>query len=61
MCRPAHKSSNCLDLVFTDTPGVVACSVGIPIGSTDHCYVFATNRTEQYMPDVSQSSVAKDN
>ena len=55
VCRPTHRSGNCLDLVFTDTPGVVACNVGIPIGSSDHCYVSATIRTEQAVPDVSFS------
>ena len=42
-------------LVFTDPPGVVACNVGILIGSSDHCYVFATVRTEQAVPDVTFS------
>ena len=55
VCRPTHRSGNCLDLVFTDTPGVVACNVGIPVGSSDHCYVSATIRTEQAVPDVSFS------
>ena len=55
MCRPTHRSGNCLDLLFSDTPGVVACNVGAPIGSSDHCYVSATIRTEQAVPDVSFS------
>ena len=51
--RPTHRSGKCLDLVFSDTPGVVACNVGIPIESSDHCYVSATIRAEQAVPDVS--------
>ena len=35
VCMPTHRSGNCLDLVFTDTPGVVDCNVGIPIESSD--------------------------
>ena len=46
---------NCSDLVSSDSPGTVACNVGIPIGSSDHCYVSATIRTEQDVPDVSLS------
>ena len=55
VCRPTHRSGNCLDPVFSDTPGTAACNVGIPIGSSDNCYVSATIRTEQAAPDVSFS------
>lgn len=30
---------NCLDLAFTDVPGLVAPSVGTPIGTSDHSYI----------------------
>ena len=54
-CRPTHKYGNCSHLVFSDTTGGVACNVGIPFGSSDHCYVFATIITKQTVPDVSFS------
>ena len=53
MHEPTHRSGNCLDLVFTDAPGLVACNVGIPIGTSDHSYVSVTIRIELAMPDVS--------
>ena len=53
--KPTHRSGNCLDLVFTDVPGVVGCNVGTPIGTSDHSYVSITIRTEQTVPDVSFS------
>ena len=41
VCRPTHSFDDCLDLVFTDTFAVVACNVGIPIGSFDHlCFYY---------------------
>ena len=43
---------NCLDLIFTDTLGVVAGNVGIAIGTSDHCYVAAVIKT---VPDISFS------
>ena len=50
-----HRSGNCLDLILTDAPGVVTCSVGTPIGTSDHSYVSAVVKTEQTVPDVSFS------
>ena len=47
-----HRSGNCLDLIFTDTPGVVAGNVGSPIGTSDHCYVSAIIKTEHAVPDI---------
>ena len=32
VCRSIHRSGNCLDLVFADTPGVDTYNIGIPIG-----------------------------
>ena len=55
--NPTHRlgSPNCLDLIFADTPGVVAGNVGSPIGNSDHCYVSAIIKTEHSMPDISFS------
>ena len=53
--NPTHRSSNCLDLIFTDTPGVVAGNVGSPVGTSDHCYKSATIKTEHAVPDISFS------
>ena len=50
-----HRSGNTLDLIFTDTPGVVAGNVGSPIGTSDHCYVSAIIKTEHTVPDISFS------
>ena len=53
--NPTHRSGNCLDLIFTDTLGVVAGNVGSPIGTSDHCYVSAIIKTEHAVPDISFS------
>ena len=50
-----HRSGNCLDLLYTDTPGVVACNVGGPIGTSDHSFISAVIKTEQTVPDISFS------
>ena len=50
-----HRSGNCLDLLFTDSPGVVAASVGTPMGTSDHSAICAIIKTKQAMPDVSFS------
>ena len=52
---PTHRSGNCLDLIFTDNPGVVAGNVGSPVGTSDHCYVSAIIKTEHAVPDISFS------
>ena len=51
----SHRSGNCLDLIFTDTPGVVAGNVGSPVGTSDHCYVSAIIKIEYAVPDISFS------
>ena len=51
--NPTHRSGNCLDLIFTDTFGVVAGNVGSPIGTSDHCYVSAIIKTEHSVPQIS--------
>ena len=50
-----HVSGNCLDLIFTDVPGVVASHVGCPIVTSDHSYISATVKTHQSVPDISIS------
>ena len=56
MCIPTHRSGTCLEPVFTSTPSVVACNIGIPIETSDPCYVFTTIRIEHAVPAVSSSS-----
>ena len=34
-----NSLGNCLDLAFTDVPGLVTPAVGTPIGSSDHSYI----------------------
>ena len=50
-----HRSGNCLDLIFTDTPGVVAGNVGSPIGTSDCCYISTIIKTDHAVPDISFS------
>ena len=52
---PTHRSGNCLDLIFSDTPGIVTCNIANPIGTSDHSYVSAVIKTEQPVPDVTFS------
>ena len=47
-----HRSGNCFDLIFADTPGVVAGNVGSPVGTSDHCYVSAKIKTEHAVPVI---------
>ena len=42
ICKLIHRSDNCLDLLITNSPGVVADSVGTPIGTSDHSAICAT-------------------
>ena len=44
--RPTHISGNRLDLIFSDTPGVVTYNVGTPIATLDYSYVSAVIKTE---------------
>ena len=53
--NPAHRLGNCLDLIFTDTPGVVAGNVGSPTGTSDHSYISGIIKTEHAVPDISFS------
>ena len=52
--NPTHKSGNCLDLIFTDTPGVVVGN-GSPVGTSLHCFVSAAIKTEHTVSDISFS------
>ena len=40
--QSTHCSGNCLDLLLTDSPLSVTCTVGIPIGTSDHNSIIAT-------------------
>ena len=53
--KPTYRSGNCLDLLFTDSPGVVSASVGTLIGTSDHSAICATIKTEQAVQDGSFS------
>ena len=53
--NPTHRSGNCLGLIFTDTPGVVAGNVGSPVGTSDLSYVSAIIKAEHAVPDTSFS------
>ena len=50
-----HRSGNCLDFIFTDTPHAVADNVGSPVGTSDHFYVSAIIKTEHAVCDISFS------
>ena len=50
-----HNSGNCLDLVFTDSPGVITKTVGSPVGTSDHATLSLVIKAEQTVPDVSYS------
>ena len=53
--KRTNGSDNCLDLLFTDSPGAVAAFVGTPIGTSGHSAICATIKTEQAVPDGSFS------
>ena len=53
--RKPTQRSNCLELLFTDSPGVVAASVGTPVGTSDHFAICVTIKTEHAVLDVSFS------
>ena len=41
-----------MDLIFTDTPGVVASNAGNPIVISDYCYLSAIIRAKEAVSDV---------
>ena len=51
-----HSSGNCLDLVFTDSPGVISSTVDPPVGSSDHCTISLTITIEQTSPNISHTN-----
>ena len=52
---PTHRSGNCLDLLLTDSSGIVAANVGLPVGTSDHNFVSARIKINQFVPNVSFS------
>ena len=44
---PTHITGNRLDLVMTDASDIVDVLVGIPLGTSDHCFVSCVLRVEQ--------------
>ena len=49
--QPTHSSGNCLDLVYTDVPGIVNARVVAPIGSSDHSFLSVKVQTGFSVPD----------
>ena len=47
-----HLSGNCLDLVFTDSPGIVTSVVDPPIGTSDHCAISLSISNEPTVPNI---------
>ena len=54
--EPTHSSGNCLDLVFTDSPGVVTGTVAPPVGTSDHCAISIAINIEQPSPNITHTS-----
>ncbi|MEL7522543.1 MAG: endonuclease/exonuclease/phosphatase family protein, partial [Cyanobacteria bacterium J06553_1] len=55
IAKATHIHGNCLDLLFTDSPGIVTADVGGTIGSSDHCFISANIKTNQLIPNVCTS------
>ena len=53
--KATHIGGNCLDLLFTDSPGIVTADVGGTIGSSDHSFVSASIKINQSIPNVCTS------
>ena len=53
--EPTHVRGNCLDIIFTDVPGLLTTSVGTPIGSSDHCLISCTVKVVQNLPGITIS------
>ena len=56
LCGSTHKFGKCLDLVFTDSPGVVTTAVNSPLGTSDHCTISMTVSMDQTIPDIAHTS-----
>ena len=50
--EPTHQLGNCLDLLFTDSPGVVDTAVKPPLGSSDHFQISFTLKLKVYIPNI---------
>ena len=53
VCQPTHTSGNCLDLVFTDVPAIVAARPIAPIGSSDHAFLSVKIQRSFSVPEFS--------
>ena len=53
--KATHIGGNCLDLLFTDCPGIVTADVGGTIGSSDHSFISAKIKINQFIPNVCTS------
>lgn len=52
---PTHVSGNCLDLVLTESPGVVKTAVLAPIGTSDHNAISCEINLQFSVPDITIS------
>ena len=41
MQRAIHRSGNALDLLFTDASATDASNMGLPVETSDHCFISA--------------------
>ena len=48
---PTHIASNRFDLVMTCVPDIVDVVVGIPLGTSDHCFGSCVLCVEQSVPE----------
>lgn len=53
--EPTHISGNCLDLVFTDVPGVVETAVLALVGTSDHNAISCQINLQFTVPDITIS------
>ena len=52
---PTHREGNCLDLLFTDVPGLVSASIGTPVGRSDHCLISCDIKVVQNISNITIS------
>ena len=55
IAKATHIGGNCLDLLFTDSPGIVTADVGGTIGTSDHSFISAKIKINQSIPNVCTS------
>ena len=53
---PTHIAGNGLYLLITDVPDIVDVVVGIPLGTSDHCFVSCVLRFELSVPEYNVRS-----